>query len=184
MKITDLPLSGLKLIELRLFPDERGYFTEWYQLQRLSQLGFERNFVQDNVSRSKPGVVRGLHYQRNPDQGKLVGAIRGRIWDVVVDIRASSPTFGKWFGVELSDQNGKLLWVPPGFAHGFCALGNEDVNVMYKVDSFYSPTGEGGIRFDDPELKITWPTENELIVSAKDRVMPTLADYEKKPVFE
>ena len=181
--ITDLPLEGLKLIELKLFHDDRGYFTEWYQEARLNQLGVNAKFIQDNVSRSRPGVIRGLHYQTNPSQGKLVGVIRGKIWDVVVDVRSSSKTFGQWFGVELSDSNGKLLWVPPGFAHGFCVTSHEDASVMYKVDAQYSPTGEGGIRYDDPDLKIKWPDEFEAIVSAKDVVLPTFAEYREKPVF-
>ena len=112
-----------------------------------------------------------------------MGVIRGRIFDVVVDIRSSSPTFGQWHGVELSDTNGKLLWVPPGFAHGFCVLGNEDASVMYKVDSAYTPSGENGIRYDDPELKIKWPTENKLIVSAKDQVLPGFSQYAQRAVF-
>jgi dTDP-4-dehydrorhamnose 3,5-epimerase len=184
MNITDLPLAGLKLLELKLFHDDRGFFTEWYQQDRYEKLGLGIKFFQDNLSRSKPGVIRGLHYQANPNQGKLVGVIRGKIWDVVVDIRAKSPTFGKWVGVELSDTNGKLLWVPPGFAHGFCALGTEDASVMYKVDCVYSPTGEGGIRYDDPDLKISWPIENKTIVSGKDQALPTFAQYSQKPVFE
>ena len=183
MNITDLPLMGLKLLDLKLFQDDRGYFTEWYQEERFSKLGINQKFIQDNCSRSKPGVIRGLHYQVNPSQGKLVGVIRGRIFDVVVDIRSSSPTFGQWHGVELSDTNGKLLWVPPGFAHGFCVLGNEDASVMYKVDSAYTPSGENGIRYDDPELKIKWPTENKLIVSAKDQVLPGFSQYAQRAVF-
>ena len=182
--ITDLPLAGLKLVEIKLFHDERGFFTEWYQESRFHQWGIQTKFVQDNCSRSKPGVIRGLHYQNNPAQGKLVGVMRGKIWDVVVDIRSQSPTFGQSYGVELSDTNGKLLWVPPGFAHGFCALGEEDASVMYKVDSPYTPSGEGGLRFDDPELKIQWPkTTHDKIISAKDRILPTFQEYRKKPVF-
>jgi dTDP-4-dehydrorhamnose 3,5-epimerase len=182
--ITDLPLAGLKLVELKLFHDDRGYFTESYQEQRFHQGGITAKFVQDNCSRSKPGVIRGLHYQNNPAQGKMVGVMRGRVWDVVVDIRSQSSTFGQWYGVELSDANGKMLWVPAGFAHGFCVLGNEDASVVYKVDSFYSAAGEGGIRFDDSDLKIEWPNVGiEPIVSAKDRALPTFAEYAKAPVF-
>jgi dTDP-4-dehydrorhamnose 3,5-epimerase len=140
-------------------------------------------FIQDNHSRSKPGVIRGLHYQVNPSQGKLVGVIRGKIWDVVVDLRKDSPTYGKWEGVELSDENGRLLWVPPGFAHGFCVLGQEDADVMYKVDAPYSPKTEGGIRFDDPDLKIEWPVKDGAIVSPKDRVLPGFAEYAQNPLF-
>ena len=184
MTITDLPLQGLKLIELKLFRDERGYFTEWYQEARFAGAGLPNKFIQDNYSRSKPGVIRGLHYQTNPTQGKLVGVLNGRILDVAVDIRSDSPTYGKWFGVELSDSNGKLLWIPPGFAHGFCVLGKEEASVMYKVDGAYSPSGEGGIRFDDPDFKINWPTENSLIVSDRDRALQGFSQYSKNPVFK
>jgi len=130
--VKDLSLPGLKLIELKIYKDDRGFFTERYVQERFKEFGLPGNFVQDNHSRSKPGVIRGLHYQTNPAQGKLVGAIRGRILDVVVDIRKSSPTFGKWEAVELSDENGRLLWVPAGFAHGFCVLGNEDADVSIR----------------------------------------------------
>jgi dTDP-4-dehydrorhamnose 3,5-epimerase len=130
--VKDLSLPGLKLIELKIYKDDRGFFTERYVQERFKEFGLPGNFVQDNHSRSKPGVIRGLHYQTNSAQGKLVGAIRGRILDVVVDIRKSSPTFGKWEAVELSDENGRLLWVPAGFAHGFCVLGNEDADVSIR----------------------------------------------------
>lgn len=183
MKKHELELPGLLLIELDVWRDSRGFFVERYQEGKfMVELGMDMRFVQDNHSRSVPGVVRGLHYQRNPDQGKLVGALRGRIFDVVVDLRPKSPTYGKWHGEELSDQNGKLLWVPPGFAHGFCVLGNEDADVMYKVDAPYSPKTEGGIRWNDPELQIQWPVK-EALVSPKDQVLPTFAEYRQKPVF-
>lgn len=181
--ITDLPISGLKLIELKLFHDDRGFFTEWYQEERFQKMGIESRFIQDNYSRSKPGVIRGLHYQSNPAQGKLVGVVSGRIWDVVVDLRSQSPTFGEHFGVELSGVNGKLLWIPPGFAHGFCALGESEACVFYKVDAPYSPKSESGIRYHDPELKIQWPSGMNFTVSAKDQVLPSFADYRKTPVF-
>jgi dTDP-4-dehydrorhamnose 3,5-epimerase len=177
-----LNLAGLILVELKLYSDERGFFTERYQKERFQDLGVPANFIQDNHSRSKTGVIRGLHYQHSPSQGKLVGVIRGKIWDVVVDIRKDSPTYGKWESVELSDENGLVLWVPGGFAHGFCVLGNEDADVIYKVDTPYSPKTEGGISFSDPDLKIHWPVSNP-IVSGKDQILSSFADYQKNPFF-
>ena len=175
-------LSGLKLIELKIFSDDRGYFMERYQKERFKEMGLPGEFIQDNLSRSKPGVIRGLHYQSNPAQGKLVGVIRGKIWDVAVDIRKDSPTYGKWEAFELSDENGRLLWIPAGFAHGFCVLGNEPADVMYKVDAPYSPKTEGGIVYSDPDLRIEWPISNP-ILSGKDQVLQTWAQYSKTPVF-
>ncbi len=180
--VKDLSLPGLKLVELRIHRDDRGFFTERFVEERFRDLGIPARFVQDNHSRSKPGVIRGLHYQNNPAQGKLVGVIRGRIWDVVVDLRRDSPTFGKWEAVELSDENGRVLWVPAGFAHGFCVLGTEDADVMYKVDAPYSPKTEGGICYSDPDLKITWPVQNPL-VSKKDQELQGFSAYSRNPVF-
>lgn len=173
--IRELSIQGLKVISLKVFNDDRGFFVERYRLDRFSEHGLPP-FVQDNHSRSKPGVIRGLHYQTNPGQGKLVGVIRGRIWDVAVDLRRGSPTFGKWEALELNDTNGNLLWISPGFAHGFCVLGSEDADVFYKVDSLYNAKGEGGIRFDDPGLKINWPVSDP-IVSVRDRAMPSLSEF-------
>jgi dTDP-4-dehydrorhamnose 3,5-epimerase len=178
----ELSLQGPRLIEIKIYPDSRGFFTERFNESRFNDQGLPSKFVQDNHSRSKPGVIRGLHYQHAPGQGKLVGVIRGRIWDVIVDLRRESPTYGKWDSVELNDQNGLLLWIPEGFAHGFCVLGHEDADVIYKVDSPYSPKTEGGIRYDDPALKIEWPVQAP-IVSDKDRVLPGFSDYSKWPVF-
>lgn len=182
MKVTSLPLQGLQLIELQVFNDSRGFFVERFNLKKFSDLGLPTEFVQDNHSRSVPGVIRGLHYQTNPTQSKLVGAIRGKIWDVAVDLRPDSPTFGKHHSVELSDSNGKLLWIPAGFAHGFCVIGDEPADVMYKVDNLYSPTGDGGIRWNDPELRIPWPVKNP-IVSDKDQKLQSFAEYRAKPSF-
>jgi dTDP-4-dehydrorhamnose 3,5-epimerase len=173
--IRELSIQGLKVISLKIFNDDRGFFVERYKLDRFSEHGLPP-FVQDNHSRSKPRVIRGLHYQTNPGQGKLVGVIRGRIWDVAVDLRRDSPTFGKWEALELNDTDGNLLWIPSGFAHGFCVLGSEDADVFYKVDSLYNAKGEGGVRFDDPDLKINWPVSNP-IVSPRDRVMPLLSEF-------
>jgi dTDP-4-dehydrorhamnose 3,5-epimerase len=179
--IRELSIPGLKVVTVRIYNDDRGFFVERYQMERFSAHGIPQ-LVQDNHSRSKPGVIRGLHYQTNPNQGKLVGVIRGRIWDVAVDLRRDSSHFGKWESIELNDSSGDLLWIPPGFAHGFCVLGDESADVLYKVDSGYNPKGEGGIRFDDPDLKISWPVSSP-IVSARDRTMPGFSEYLKNPLF-
>ena len=181
MKVHELDISGLRLIELAIHGDERGFFTERFQSDRFQKAGLPTRFVQDNHSRSAPGVLRGLHYQQNPCQGKLVGVVRGRIWDAVVDLRASSPTYGQHIGVELNDLNGKLLWIPPGFGHGFCVLGDEPADVIYKVDACYNPAGEGGVHWNDPELAIPWPIEDPT-VSQRDQKLMTFAEYRRSPV--
>ena len=180
MKITDLPLQGLKLIELQIFRDNRGFFVERFNLKKFEDLALPTDFVQDNHSYSIPGVIRGIHYQTGPAQSKLVGALRGKIWDVAIDLRPNSPTFGKHHSVELSGDNGKLLWIPAGFGHGFCVIGDEPADVMYKVDNLYSPTGDGGIRWNDPELNIPWPVKNA-IVSDKDQKLQSFAEYRANP---
>lgn len=176
MKITPLELKGLQLVELDIHGDSRGFFVERFNEAAFAREGLPTRFVQDNHSRSAPGVLRGLHYQRDPDQGKLVGVVRGRIWDVAVDIRAGSPTFGRHVAVELSDLDGRLLWIPPGFAHGFCVLGDEPADVFYKVDAHYSAAGDGGVFWADPELKISWPVRSP-IISAKDEKQPSFEAY-------
>ena len=182
MKVTPLELEGLKLVELKIHGDARGFFVERFNHALYEKSGLPTRFAQDNHSRSAPGILRGLHYQSNPTQGKLVGVVRGRIWDVAVDIRKDSPTFGRQYGVELSDINGKMLWIPAGFAHGFCVLGDGPADVLYKVDNLYNPAGEGGILWNDPELKVTWPIEKP-ILSGRDHALSTFAEYRKKPVF-
>jgi dTDP-4-dehydrorhamnose 3,5-epimerase len=182
MKVVQTELPGLLLVEVPLFRDERGFFVERYQASRFHQAGLPTHFIQDNHSRSLPGVLRGLHYQYTPTQGKLVGVTRGRIWDVAVDLRSDSSTYGRWFGVELSDDNGRLLWVPAGFAHGFCMHGTEPADVLYKVDAAYNPQGEGGIRWDDADLAITWPVTTP-IVSARDGNLPSFSSYRAAPKF-
>lgn len=180
MKVTHLKPEGLILVELVMMRDERGFFLERFQVDRFRQNGLPVDFVQDNHSRSAPGVLRGLHYQYDPPQGKLVGVAHGSIWDVAVDVRADSPTFGRSFGIELSDVNGNMLWVPPGFAHGFCVLGDEPADVLYKVDTHYNPKGEGGIFWDDPDLRIDWPIK-PATVSNRDAQLPGFADYRRNP---
>jgi dTDP-4-dehydrorhamnose 3,5-epimerase len=164
------------LVEARAFPDERGFFMETFKQSEFVRGGIRRNFVQDNFSYSHKGTVRGLHYQLNPAaQGKLVACLHGEIYDVAVDLRKGSPTYGQWVGVILSAENRRMLWVPEGFAHGFQAL-SEGTMVWYKVTSEYSPAAERGIRWDDPALGIDWPLRGEALLSPKDRVLPTLAE--------
>jgi dTDP-4-dehydrorhamnose 3,5-epimerase len=180
MKVTRLDIEDVLLIELAVYGDARGFFVERFQIERFREHGLPTELVQDNHSRSAPGVLRGLHYQHTPSQGKLIGVTRGRIWDVAVDIRPDSPTFGQNVGIELSDLNGRLLWIPPGFAHGFCVLGDEPADVLYKVDALYNPRGEGGIAWDDPELAVPWPIADPAI-SDRDRTMPSFAAYRADP---
>jgi dTDP-4-dehydrorhamnose 3,5-epimerase len=179
-QITPLPMAGLLLIENVLHGDARGFFTERFNLGRFREHGINAAFVQDNHSRSAPGVLRGLHYQHAPAQGKLIGVVRGRIWDVVVDIRPGSATFGDHAGVELSDLNGRMLWLPAGFAHGFCVLGNEPADLLYKVDAPYHPPGEGGIQWNDPHLAIQWPIDDP-VISARDASLVSFAAYADTP---
>lgn len=180
MKVTPLDLPGLCLIELKILGDERGFFVERFNRAAFEKAGIPCDFAQENHSRSGPGVLRGLHYQHSPAQAKIVGVARGRIWDVAVDIRVGSPTFGKSYEVELNDTNGKLLWIPGGFAHGFCVLGDGPADLLYKVDQYYSPQTEGGIHWSDPELAIRWPVQNPT-VSARDRELPSFAKYRANP---
>ena len=180
MKFVALELSGLVLVELKVLGDARGFFVERFHEQRFAEHGLPTRFAQDNHSRSAPGVLRGLHYQLNPAQGKLVGVIRGRIWDVAVDLRPGSTTFGQRYGVEMSDLNGRLLWIPPGFGHGFCVLGDEPADVMYKVTAPYNPAGEGGVKWDDADLAIPWPIQNPTI-SGRDQKLPSFAELRSRP---
>lgn len=182
MNVHDCPISGLKLVELDVHGDARGFFVERFNAERFSAAGLPATFVQDNHSRSAPGVLRGLHYQFNPEQGKLVGVTRGRVWDVAVDVRPNSPSYGQHYGVELSGENGRLLWMPSGFAHGFCVLGDEPADMLYKVTGLYNPAGEGGIRYDDPELAVQWPVDMaSATVSARDTALASFADYRANP---
>lgn len=183
MQAITCPIDGLLLIELKIHGDSRGFFVERFNASKFEEFGIPTDFVQDNYSRSAPGVLRGLHYQHSPSQGKLVGVTRGRVWDVAVDIRKGSPTFGDYYGVELSEDNGLLFWIPPGFAHGFCVLGDEPADMLYKVTGQYNPEGEGGIRHDDPELDIPWPLQ-EPTLSARDTTLPSFLEYRENPIFK
>jgi dTDP-4-dehydrorhamnose 3,5-epimerase len=173
LKLLGKPLDSLALFELICAEDNRGFFRETFRQEWLEKAGIQADFVQENHSRSSPGVLRGLHYQTSPAQGKLVCVKRGRIWDVSLDVRKDSPTFGQHFATELSDSNRRLLWIPPGFAHGFCVLGDEPADVSYKVSSYYNPSTEMGVRWNDPSLGIDWPIKDP-ILSPKDKALPLL----------
>jgi dTDP-4-dehydrorhamnose 3,5-epimerase len=167
---TKTPLAGLLVLEPKVFADERGWFSESFnQATFNAAVGTDGyHFVQDNHSFSKAGVLRGLHYQLPPfAQGKFVRVVAGRVWDVAVDIRKSSPTFGQWYGLELSAENKKQFWIPPGFAHGFVAL-EDNTEFLYKTTAFYDKASEGAIVWDDAELAITWPHLHALLVNDKD----------------
>jgi dTDP-4-dehydrorhamnose 3,5-epimerase len=167
-------LPGLLLIEGRSFTDERGFFMESFRADRARDLGLPP-LVQDNLSRSRKGVLRGLHFQKPPMAvGKLVRCVRGRIFDVAVDLRRGSASFGKWASIELSDEGNRMLWVPAGFAHGFCVL-SESADVLYKVTGYWKLEVDGGIRWNDPALGIPWP-ERRPIITAKDAALPLLAE--------
>jgi dTDP-4-dehydrorhamnose 3,5-epimerase len=174
MKIITTPLDGLLIIEPRVFEDERGYFLETHHYQRFLSAGIDCTFVQDNLSFSKKNILRGLHFQKTKPQAKLVQAVSGEIFDVGVDLRTGSATFGKWSGVVLSEENKRQLFVPEGFAHGFCVLG-EGAHIAYKCSDYYDPDDEGGLLWSDPDIAIDWPLEDP-ILSAKDRQFAHLAD--------
>jgi dTDP-4-dehydrorhamnose 3,5-epimerase len=174
MKVTETALPGVLLIEPKVFGDERGFFFESYHAGRYAEAGIPARFVQDNVSRSVRGTLRGLHFQEPHAQGKLVQVLAGAVYDVAVDIRRGSPHFGQWVAYELSAANKLQLWVPPGFAHGFCVI-SESADFMYKCTDLYNPSCERGIAWDDPTLGIPWPV-GQPILSAKDRAAPRLAD--------
>jgi dTDP-4-dehydrorhamnose 3,5-epimerase len=171
--------NDISLIRPTIFKDERGFFLETYNQKEFADLGIKDEFVQDNISHSAKGVVRGLHYQKKNAQGKLVRALRGKIFDVVVDIRNGSPTYGKHISIELTAQDPGMLHVPVGFAHGFMAL-EDNTEVMYKVTDFYSPQYDAGIRWNDPDLHIPWPIRahgiSNPVISSKDAVLPFLKD--------
>ena len=177
MKVTKTKLNDCVIIEPRMFGDNRGFFFETFSKQRyLEEAGIALEFVQDNHSRSAKDVLRGLHFQKTKPQGKLVRVVRGCVFDVAVDIRPKSVTFGQWISVELSEQNKKQLWVPPGFAHGFTALSN-DTELEYKCTAYYDPEDEDSILWSDPELSIPWPVTKP-ILSAKDADAGLLKDLQ------
>lgn len=176
-------IEGLKVIEPAVFGDERGYFMETYNYNDFKEAGIDCEFVQDNQSSSKKGVLRGLHFQINFPQDKLVRVVNGEVFDVAVDLRKDSKTFGKWFGVVLSAENKKQFFIPKDFAHGFVVLSDE-AEFCYKVTDFYHPNDEGGLMWNDPEIGVEWPmpegmTEKDLILSEKDKIHPGFSEYVK-----
>jgi dTDP-4-dehydrorhamnose 3,5-epimerase len=170
-----LDIPGPLVIESRVFSDPRGSFVEIYRHSDFARAGIREHFVQDNYSRSSKGVLRGLHYQKDPHaQGKLVRCVKGRVYDVIVDIRSGSPTFAKWMGIELSEDNGLMFYVPPGFAHGFVVLSGQ-AEFLYKCTDEYSPENDRGIIWNDPSIGIDWPAKKPLL-SDKDRSLPLLRE--------
>ena len=174
MRVIKTELPGVVIIEPQVFDDPRGFFYESYNYQRYAEAGIDVEFVQDNHSRSTRGVLRGLHYQAPPGQAKLVRVALGEVYDVAVDVRWGSPTFGQWVGVSLSAENRRQLYIPVGYAHGFCVT-SEVAEFLYKVTSYYAPELERGIAWDDPDLAIPWPAESP-ILSARDQKHPRLLD--------
>lgn len=172
MKVTTCDLQGLLIIEPDVFGDNRGYFMESWNRQRYREAGLASDFVQDNFSLSRRGTLRGLHFQNPLAQGKLVSVLQGEVFDVGVDIRRGSPTFGRWFGMTLSAENKRQFFLPPGFAHGFLVL-SEMALFHYKCTDYYSPKDEQGFRWDDPDVGIKWPVENP-ILSKRDAAAPYL----------
>lgn len=173
IKVTECGIDGLYVIEPKLIADDRGYFAEIYNQKEMSEIGLGMDFVQENQSMSTKGVLRGLHFQKQYPQGKLLRVLRGRIFDVAVDMRKESPTYKKWFGIELSSENKKQFYVSEGFAHGFLVL-SDIAEVAYKCTDFYHPGDEGGVIWNDPDIGIKWPIEEgmKIILSEKDKNWP------------
>ena len=182
MKVLPTDIPGVLILEPKVFGDERGFFLETFHARRYAEAGIPGPFVQDNYSRSVKGTLRGLHFQEPQPQGKLVQVVAGAVYDVAVDIRKGSPTFGKWVGVELSSENKRQFWVPPGFAHGFCVL-SESADFQYKCTALYAPENDRGISWNDPDLAISWPISATPKLSAKDAAAPRLKDAPVLPVY-
>ncbi len=179
IKVYKPEIEGLMVIEPTVHGDERGYFMETYNVRDLKEAGLDRVFVQDNQSMSKKGVLRGLHFQKKFPQAKLVRVIKGEVFDVAVDIRKGSKTFGKWYGVELTEQNKKQFYIPEGFAHGFLVR-SETAEFCYKVTDFYHPDDEGGIIWNDPDIGIDWGDVSQVILSEKDKVHKRLKEIKEE----
>lgn len=178
MKVEATALPEVLRIEPKVFGDARGFFLETFSAERYAAAGIRAAFVQDNMSRSARGIVRGLHLQNPRPQGKLVWVVSGSVLDVALDVRVGSPTFGAWVAEELSEENKRQLWIPPGFAHGFCVT-SESAVFVYKCTDYYAPESEVGVAWDDPDLGIPWPVApSEALVSAKDRAHPRLRDVD------
>jgi len=181
LKLIETGIKDLYIIEPQIFGDNRGYFMESYNKKEFERLGLHYDFVQDNQSKSKKGVLRGLHFQKNYPQAKFVRVLEGEVFDVAVDLRKNSKTYGKWFGVILSDENKRMFMIPRGFAHGFVVL-SETATFTYKCDEFYHPEDEGGIIWDDKDINIDWPIDFEPLLSEKDK--KNLSLRESKIEFE
>jgi dTDP-4-dehydrorhamnose 3,5-epimerase len=177
MKSTQTSIPDVLVLEPKVFADERGFFLESYNEKKMAELGIGLRFVQDNQSYSSRGVLRGLHYQINHPQGKLIRAVSGEIFDVAVDLRRSSPTFGRWVGMVLSAENKRMLWIPPGLAHGFSVL-SDGADVLYKATDFYHPESERTILWNDPQLQIDWKLAGDPIISGKDQAGVSLDSAE------
>jgi len=184
MKIEETSLPGVLLVRPDVFGDHRGYFQESWNRRKFAELGLDLDFVQDNLSFSRKGILRGLHFQNPQPQGKLVQALQGEVFDVAVDIRKGSPTFGQWFGAALSAENHLNMYIPGGFAHGFCVL-SDTALFGYKCTDFYNPQNEHSLRFDDPDIGIRWPFDGEPSLSAKDVGAWLLKDFpeESLPLY-
>lgn len=186
-KKIETSIEGVFIIEPTVFGDNRGYFMETYSKKDFEEIGLNYDFVQDNQSKSKKGVLRGLHFQKENSQAKLVRCIKGEVFDVAVDLRPESKTYGKWEGVRLSEKNKKMFMIPRGFAHGFLVLSDE-AEFTYKCDDIYNPTAEGGLAWNDKDVAIEWPLENinkdELLTSEKDAKWPTLNELRKTDLFK
>jgi dTDP-4-dehydrorhamnose 3,5-epimerase len=180
MEFLKTHLDGLLVVEPRVFEDSRGFFFESFNQKRFDEFVPNTVFIQDNHSKSNKGVLRGLHYQIQHAQGKLVRVVQGSVFDVAVDIRGSSPTFGQWFGIELSSTNKKQLWIPAGFAHGFLTL-EDNTEFLYKTTDFYHPDFERSIRWNDQKIGISWPSISEVKLSSKDQTGSSLATAEVYP---
>ncbi|MBR0351159.1 MAG: dTDP-4-dehydrorhamnose 3,5-epimerase [Clostridia bacterium] len=186
-KRIDTKIEGVCVIEPTVFGDNRGYFMETYSQEEFKEIGLDYNFVQDNQSKSKKGVLRGLHFQKENTQAKLVRVIKGEVFDVAVDLRPGSVTYGKWEGVVLSEENKKMFMIPRGFAHGFLVLSDE-AEFTYKCDDIYNHSAEGGLKWDDPDVAIEWPMGDlkpeDLLTSEKDALWPSLSELRNSNLFE
>ena len=187
LKKTDTKIDGVCIVEPTVFGDNRGYFMETYNKSDFQEIGLDYDFVQDNQSKSKKGVLRGLHFQKENTQAKLVRCIKGEVFDVAVDLRPGSKTYGQWEGVVLSEENKKMFMIPKGFAHGFLVLSDE-AEFTYKCDDVYNHEAEGGLAWDDPQIGIKWPMENlkpeDLITSDKDAKWPSLEELKNSDLFK
>jgi dTDP-4-dehydrorhamnose 3,5-epimerase len=185
MIVETTPLAGVLHIKPDVYGDARGFFLETWNRRRYAEIGLDRDFVQDNLSLSRRGILRGLHFQNPGPQGKLVQVLQGEVFDVAVDIRLGSPTFGRWYGAWLSEENHHQLYVPEGFAHGFC-VASDIALFSYKCTDFYNPAAEFSLRWDDPEVGVAWPIDGDPILSAKDQAALFLKDFPRDalPVWQ